>query len=217
MNVLFVGNSYTFYNEMPSMFEQLARTNGKDVSVFSITKGGRKLISYKNSEDPITIKLDEILKDHEFEFCFIQEQSVLPVIDIDCFLDGVSCVLNKVKDRSDHVVMYATWGRKAGSKTLDEHSLTTESMTALLSCAYQKASELYGALLSPVGDNFLKVTRSHPEINLHNADLSHPSYQGSCLAALTHFRTVFGEFPANVESLDLTFEELSAFREAVCE
>ena len=34
-----------------------------------------------------------------------------------------------------------------------------------------------------------------PEIGLYDPDKSHPSYAGSCVAALCHYKTVFGEMP----------------------
>lgn len=48
-------------------------------------------------------------------------------------------------------------------------------------------------------------------------DLSHPSYLGSCLAALTHFFTLFGKFPDYTDTLKLPTEVISLFRLAICE
>ena len=42
MNILFIGNSYTYYNNMPKMLEALAKENGKKLCVNAVTKGGRK-------------------------------------------------------------------------------------------------------------------------------------------------------------------------------
>lgn len=215
MNVLLIGNSYTYYNEMPALFEALCRTNGRDTTVSAVTKGGRKLIAYKDREDPITIQLEEAIRDQVFDVCFLQEQSVLPAIDFDTFFEGANFVFQKVKNHAKSFVMYATWGRKEGSETLEKYKWSTESMTRFLSEAYQKVAEHIGARISPAGLNFLKVTKTHPEINLHNADLSHPSYYGSCLSALTHYHTLFGEFPKNTECLELPAEVLEAFLDAV--
>jgi len=216
MNVLFIGNSYTFYNDMPLMVEALARSNGKDVSVRSITKGSRKLESYADPSDPTTQALDDLLARQSFDACFIQEQSHTPVTNYDGFLRGLECVTGKLKGRAEHLILYATWGRNAGNKMLTDYGWTTEHMAGLLSEAYQKAASHFGADVSPVGSNFLHVTQNHPEIPMYAEDCTHPSYQGSCLAALTHYRTLFGEFPERTDALNLTEEELAAFRAAVC-
>ena len=51
MNILMIGNSYTYYNDMPKILESLAIENGKDVRVDSVTKGGRKLYANLLPED----------------------------------------------------------------------------------------------------------------------------------------------------------------------
>ncbi len=216
MNVLFIGNSYTFYNDMPTMFEQLSINNGKNITVHSVTQGGRKLLRYGDEKDPVTVTLDALLTEHKFDIGFIQEQSLLPAANFNEFISGLDCVISKLKDRVDDLILYATWGRKSGRAELKEHGWTTESMTQSISDAYQKAAALYGAQASPVGTNFLYITKQHPEINLYDEDGSHPSYQGSCLAALTHYHTVFGDFPKHTDTLTLSDAELSAFRAAIC-
>lgn len=46
MKILFIGNSYTYFYDMPKLFEGLARANGKNVQVYSVTEGVRKLYSF---------------------------------------------------------------------------------------------------------------------------------------------------------------------------
>jgi len=214
-NILFIGNSYTFYNNMPELFQKLALENSKIVSVQSVTKGGRKLISYKDGEDPITLQLNEALDGNTYDVCFIQEQSVLPASDFELFMEGVEFVVKMLENKANSLILYATWGRKEGSEKLKEFHWTSEQMTSLLSAAYQKAADKIGADISPVGIHFQFVTKNYPEIDLYNTDLSHPSYSGSCLAALTHYATVFGEFPEKTSVLSLSENEINAFRHAI--
>ncbi|MBR4867654.1 MAG: hypothetical protein IKU10_00730 [Clostridia bacterium] len=215
MNVLFIGNSYTYCNDMPKLFEQLANSNGKNITVHSVTEGGRRLRDYADDKDPITVMLDALLFEQKFDICFIQEQSILPAADFDRFIGGLDCVVKKLKNRAERLILYATWGRKDGSEILTEHNWTTESMNHILSDAYQRGSELYGTEVSGVGNSFLYVTQNYPEINLYHEDLSHPSYQGSCLAALTHYYVAFNEFPSQTDALSLSDAELSAFKSAI--
>ena len=188
MHVLFIGNSYTYYHDMPTLFEKLALDNQKEVTVHSVTAGGRKLTDYMDSTDETTMALE-----------------------------GLDYVVNKLKDRVDVLIMYATWGRKDGSEALFTHNWTPQSMTNLLADAYQAAAKQYHARVSPVGRCFLTIVQTHPEIDLYDPDKSHPSYQGSCLAALTHYYALWGSFPENTDSLTLTAEELIAFKAAVCQ
>ncbi|MBQ8696688.1 MAG: hypothetical protein IJ519_03110 [Clostridia bacterium] len=215
MKILFIGNSYTYFYDMPKLFEGLAQANGKSVKVHSVTEGGRKLYSFRDGSDAVTAELDALLGEHYFDVCVIQEFSTLPLTDYKAFISGVDCVSEKLQGRADRLVLYSTWGRKEGSPTLAEYGWTNESMTEGLRLAYESAAEKIGAQVSCVGLNFREVYTAHSDIELYDPDLTHPSYQGSCLVALTHYHTVFNEFPENTDSLTLSRDETEAFKEAI--
>ncbi len=58
IEVLFVGNSFTFYHDMPQMFHQLALAAGKDVNVDEFVQGGQTLQGFWN--DPKHGALDRV-------------------------------------------------------------------------------------------------------------------------------------------------------------
>ena len=87
-------------------------------------------------------------------------------------------------------------------------------MTCDLSASYARVAEAIGAEVSHVGLAFYALNKANPEINLHNADLTHPSREGSCLAAIVHYRAIFGELPEMTDSLELSAEAVTAFLEA---
>ncbi|MBR2311289.1 MAG: hypothetical protein IKA47_12285 [Oscillospiraceae bacterium] len=215
MNILFIGNSYTYYNDMPAIFQTLCRDNGLDVTATAVTKGGRKLLSYKDPNDATTVKLTEALKQH-YDVCMLQEQSILPITDFDSFMEGLQFVKDMVGNQADRFILYATWGRKPGSATLLEHGWDTESMTEMLAESYKKAADHFGAEISPVGELFLAVSQQLPELELYNPDMTHPSYAGSALSALTHYYTIFKAFPVNTGSLDLESAVIDTYRKVIC-
>jgi len=216
MNILMIGNSYTYVNALDQLLQELCRENGKQVNAWRVTKGGRRLEAYMDPEDETTQKLEAILQERRYDVCFLQEQSLTPILDYDAFLSGLTHVMRMVGKQEDRFLLYATWSRATGSTTLDAHSWTPEVMTHLLEDAYQKAGQQLEVPVSPVGTSFWKVVKAHPEIDLYDKDLTHPSYLGSCLAALTHYHTLFGHFPENASSLNLTADQLAIFRAAVC-
>jgi len=216
MNILFVGNSYTYVNDLEQLVQGLCRENGMDVHAYRVTKGGRKLISHMDCEDETTKKLEAALRERHYDVCFIQEQSLLPITDYDTFLAGVTHVMRMAKLQADKFLLYATWARKEGSPDLEVYGWTPESMTRLLQEAYEKAGKTLDIPVSPAGVSFWKAICAHPELELHHPDMTHPSYLGSCLAALTHYHTLFGKFPEHTDSLNLTAEQICIFREAVC-
>ena len=216
MNILFIGNSYTYFNDMDKLFEGICRENGHRVNAFRVTKGGRKMLSYLDPEDPVTQQLEAILRERHYDVCFLQEQSLLPARDYEAFRAGMTHVKRMVGSQADRFILYATWARKAGSPDLAENGWTPEQMTDLLYEAYCRLGRELDMAVSPAGLSFWRIACSHPELELHRPDMSHPTHLGSALAALTHYHTLFGEFPAQADSLGLNEQQLAAFRTAVC-
>ena len=208
MNILFVGNSYTYFFDLPSLFADLCRANGHDVRVDSVTAGGRELhecltefYSDLNVGDPLGKKISELLEEVEYDVLILQEQSCLPYHNPELFFAGavgLSTIIGAWR-----TILYATWGRMDGSEDLDYFGWTRLSMTKGLYDSYCHAAQLVHGEVSPVGLCFAKAVETTPEIDLYDPDKSHPSYAGSCVAALCHYKTVFGEMPHDLSVLKL--------------
>ena len=212
MKALFIGNSYTYFNDLPALFKALAEENGKELAVDSVTKGGWKLHQYLDVENEYSEKLRSLLESEHFDVAFLQEQSVLPIIDFDAFESGVTRLTECLKSHVDRIILYETWGRKEGSQKLIEQNWTRSGMTDALSAAYHRVGDALGHKVSPVGEAFLALNTENPDIELFNPDRTHPSYTGSCLAAAVHYKTLFGEKPEHLESLSLSSDVLEAVK-----
>ena len=213
MKILFIGNSYTYFNDMPTLFSRLCGCNGKQAQVFSVTKGGRKLHENLDSADQITRELEAVVQQNHIDVFILQEHSTLPLLDFDRFSANITGLMKKLG--AARYVLYQTWGRKAGSSFLTEQKLTTRTMAVKLQQAYAKVADAVGANCAPVGRCFLAISESHPEIDLYDPDLTHPSYAGSCLSAMTHYRTVFGEIPTDLSCFDLPKEIKQIFSQVL--
>lgn len=216
MNVLFIGNSYTSRNDLEKLFEALCRENGIQVQAFRVSEGGRRMIRYTCDTDPVTQLLRQTLQARHYDAVFLQEQSLQPLLDFDAFAAGMQYVADLVKPHSSKLIAYATWARKAGSPDLALHGWTPETMTADLDAAYRTVAQTVGAAVSSVGLSFRAAMELDPQLELYDPDLYHPSYLGSCLAALTHYHTLFGAFPGNIRSLCLDEPVRAVFEAAVC-
>lgn len=213
MKILFVGNSYTYYNDMPAIFAELARENGHDISVDSVTKGGRKLYENLVEGDEYHEKIVSLCKKNQYDVLILQEQSYFALVDYEKFLEGLQGLTELVKAR--RVILYATWGRKSGCPLLEELGISSAEMTDRLADVYGRAAVELGAEISSVGKAFLAVTEADPLLDLYMPDLSHPSRTGSALAALVHYVTVFGEFPKASTSTGLLSETLDLLLSAI--
>lgn len=213
MKILFVGNSYTYFNDMPSIFSELLAENGKTAQVDSVTKGGRKLFENLDAEDENHQKIAKLVNENEYDVLFLQEHSQLPALDEAKFFEGVKGVMELVKAKK--TVLYATWGRKEGSDVLAERGWTSKDMSKIISSAYVRAAERFGTEMSRVGDCFLYLTENAPSLEIYQEDKSHPSYIGSCVAALMHYKTLFLELPGSFSAFKISSDELEIIKTAV--
>ncbi len=182
LSVLFVGNSYTYFNDMPyNAFTEAARLDDYDIEVTEITCGGYRLCQFANPEDAEGKRLREAIQGKRYDCAVLQEQSTTPIKDEALFLAGVSSLKELIS--ADRFVLYATWGRNDGSEDLVYLGLTREGMTDKLSAAYNKAGRLYDMKVAEVGKAFLAYSVDYNKDELYDPDGSHPSAKGSEIAA----------------------------------
>ena len=206
--ILFVGNSYTYFHSMPSTFAAIAAAEGYDWTVESVTKGGWSFAQYA---DPANVMHSPLIRKliRPWDAIFLQEQSYRPISDRENFLGGARDVCALMKNKPARLFFYATWGRKDGCPLLDELQMTRLSMTDALHEAYAEAAAQNGGILSDVGNAFAYTVDHYPQIDLYSPDLSHPSDQGSYLAALIHYASFTGSLPDAVRHVpaNVTAEE----------
>ena len=203
MKVLFIGNSYTYYNEMPKLLEAIANGNGESLETHQVTKGGWYLHKYLDEQNKFQDKLMGLIRENHYDACFLQEQSMCPYLDYARFADGANRLMQLMKGVADEFILYQTWARKEGSPSLEQHNLTAEEFGEGIVLAYEKFGQEAGLRVSPVGRMFAAFRKINDETDLYNEDKSHPSYAGSCLAALQHYKTLFGQVPADTSMLEL--------------
>lgn len=196
--VLFIGNSYTYFNDMPEMLKKLAAgAAGSEklaIATKSFTPGGCTL--RRHSENPELIKA---LAEGKWDYVIIQEQSAAParhsaVVARDTYpyaryLDSLAVAANPdVK-----VIFYMTWGHKDGCQTPHPgYPLisTYAGMQQRLADSYLEMAYDNDARCAPVGLAWQRVRSERPTLPLYRRDRSHPSRTGSYLAANVLYATM---------------------------
>ena len=194
MRVLFIGNSYTYYNEMPTaLFAPFAAAAGFPVEVTAVTKGGWTLEKMADPADEHGARAAEALKE-PYDYVVLQEQSLRPILEPERFYGAVRKLAAAVREKGGKPILYATWGRKPGHEKLEELGLTNETMTLALSAAYRRIGEELEIPVAYVGQAFYEAKGE-----LYDPDGSHPSLAGSYLAAATLCAKMFWIDPEGVE------------------
>ncbi len=191
-SVLFIGNSYTYYNDMPeTIFKSICDAAGYNVKVDSVTSGGYYLHQFASSTDQKGIIVKDKLSANEYDFIVLQEQSGNPAYNPEAFFDGARALVRKIKRYTDaRIVFYETWGYKTGYHLLPTHGGDTATMEMKNRAAYTAIAKSVGADVALVGVAFKDVFENS-DVEVYDTDHSHPSKNGSVLAACTIFSTIF--------------------------
>lgn len=195
ISVLFIGNSYTYVNDLPTMFTNLTNSLSDIVTVDSKTNGGYTF--QQHLADPVT---HTKIKSKKWDFVVLQGQSQEPSFPTD---QVNSQTLPPAVSLADSVyanwycsqaMYFMTWGRQNGDPQWDSIS-TFDGMNVRLRNAYKRIADSAEASVSPVGIAWKYVRDTYPTINLYNADGSHPSVEGTYLAACTFYASLFRKTP----------------------
>lgn len=196
---LFLGNSYTQYNNLPNMIAQAAASVGDELIFDSNTPGGQTLQGHYNN----STSMSKIAQGN-WDFVVLQEQSQYPSFPEGQVQNSVypyAALLDQAINQHNpcaETVFYMTWGRKNG----DQGNCpgwppvcTYEGMDDLIRQRYQTMADINDAIVSPVGAVWRYIRQNHPDIELYVSDESHPSLAGSYAAACTFFTVLFRKDP----------------------
>ena len=223
-SILFIGNSYTYFNDMPTaIFEKMAESAGYTVDVTAITKGAWTLEKFADPTDTYGKEVDKALKGtKKYDFVILQEQSARPAYSASAtykakFYSAVRNLAKRIRETGATPILYSTWGRQSGSSTLTNNGWTNESMTWKLAAAYQAIGDELNISVAHVGLAFYDVYTNKSYIPLYNSDKSHPSSYGSYLAAATLFAKIFNADPTTIDADSNKKALLNAAKKAVFE
>lgn len=194
-HVLFLGNSYTYVNNLPQLIADIALSNGDTLIFDSNTPGGYTF--QLHSTDATSLSK---IAQGGWDFVVLQEQSQLPSFDptqvaIDClpFATYLDSLINGA-DSCTETLFYMTWGRKNGDASNCASYppvCTYAGMQERLRESYLLMSQLNHATVAPVGTVWREVRNTNPAFDLYQADESHPSIYGSYLAACVFYEMIF--------------------------
>ena len=220
LRVLFVGNSYTYVNDLPGMLARIAATagTGPSITTDAVVEGGATLETHWE-EGNAQKKIAEKTWTH----VVLQGQSVEPLP-----LPGPASTFPMyAKDFGDLIVAsgarpvyFATWARAAGDPIYSPipygDFASPAQMQDELTAAYAlAAAQEPNSVLACVGEAFKRAIANAPSIVLQQTDLSHPSVAGTYLAASTFYVALTGRpVPAKSEVPDgVSAEDAATLRD----
>ena len=191
ISVLFIGNSYMSVNNLPQMVQDLTLSLGDHMLMDNKMNGGFTFQSH--ATDPMTY---DKIHAKPWDFVVLQGQSQEPSFPYNQVNQQTLPFAKQLSDSvyasnaCSQVNYYMTWGRQVGDPQWDSIN-TFDKMNERLRNAYLRIADSTHASVSPVGVAWKFVRDHYPAINLYAGDGSHPSLEGSYLAACTFYSSLF--------------------------
>ena len=198
---LFLGNSYTNYNNLPQLTSSIAESAGDTLITSANTPGGFTFEGHLTNATSLSL-----IQQGNWDFVVLQQQSQMPAfpleqVEFETF--PFATQLNEsilTHNPCAETVFYMTWGRENGDQQNCANwppVCTYEGMDDLLRERYTMMAEMNEGIVSPVGAVWRYLRENHPDIDLFSSDGSHPSPAGSYVAAVCFYTSLFRKSPLN--------------------
>jgi len=219
LEVLFIGNSYTAFNNLPAMLEELAGTSdGRTIRAVRHTFGGCTLKRHVEEKDAIGR-----IRSGDWDVVVLQEQSLMPVVGRPLMHEYARRLHAEIERLGARTVFYLTWARREipamqdgadpnesveyaramyrishAAKHVDFDTWRQQHQRGLaggLSGAYFDIAAELKADVAPVGVAWRMTREAHPQLTLHASDGSHPTPAGTYLTACVFYGVLLGKSP----------------------
>ena len=180
MNILFIGNSMTYYNTLCSVVEGLANHYGHKVKCTAATNGGYTLIRNAKADNVITA-----IQKGGYDKVIIQD--IVGSFDADNHMEGVQTITKMIKQYSPDAKIYSyePWPTK-------DSILGENSKLPYFTYYYIKAAKKYCNGVAPAGEAFYDMYKTEGK-DYYCTDGKHPMPLGTFVSATSVFYTIFPE------------------------
>jgi hypothetical protein len=197
--VLFIGNSYTYVNNLPDLVKQIALSFGDSLIYDSSTPGGATFNTHTNNTQTLA-KINQQQWDYVVLQAQSQEPSFSPGQVANDTYPYAEILVDSIHANSSctEPLFFMTWGRKYGDQQncqVYPPICTYLGMQQRLRESYLEMAFNDSASCAPVGMAWKSSIAIDSTLNLYSPDNSHPSIYGSYLAACTFYAGIFKKSP----------------------
>lgn len=166
LNLLFIGNSHTYYNDMPLLVKRRAEDEGYSCHVTMLAHPGWFLEQHANDPEARFNILHG-----GYDYVILQEHAH-PFGPEEGFLTAARSLNAWIREAGAVPVIYETWAKR------DEPHIQSH-----MNEVHKRVAAEIGALLAPVGEDWWAYKKSWPDLELYDEDGAHASHAGSDFAA----------------------------------
>jgi hypothetical protein len=195
--VLFIGNSYTHYNNMPKLLQEMANSKGLNADIHMDAKSNHTFEMHAKRPE-----LYQSIKKYKWDFVIIQGFSRELAQDTS-IIDSLSLpflkqILDSVyaNNSCTNVFLYQTWAYQNGFQDDSlQISWDYQTMSDRIHYGYNYVADRLNLAIVPVGRAWEAVRTNYPEIKLYQEDQQHPTLTGSYLTASCFYAALFKTNP----------------------
>lgn len=191
VSILFLGNSYTYVNDLPGVVAAMGKAGKPKLKTQSYTAGGAALIQFW--EEPEHARARELVKQGGFDYVVLQDQSVTPCTSPQWTLKFGGKWAHLAHYGKSKPVFFLTWAHRTPDGSAFDAAMQDE-----LTAVYRRVAQENDALLAPVGEAWRRWHQLHPTESLHAEDGSHPNALGTYLAGCVFYAVLTKKSPVGL-------------------
>lgn len=174
-NLLFVGNSLTYYNDLPNLVKEIAATRDILINTEMLAKGNYAIVDHWADG-----QVQTLIRSKKYDYVIIQQGPSSQADGYDMLVNGGKQYADLCKANEVKLAYYMVWPSRRYYHTFNG-----------VINNYTAAAEANDAILCPVG----KVWKEHfdktDDFSYYGPDQFHPSIQGSKVAARVIVSSLF--------------------------
>lgn len=180
INVLFIGNSLTYYNDLPKMVAALAKADKQRPLHYERETPGGCTFEKHWKDGKALAKIQS----RKWDYVVLQDNSQGPLTKRASMFDHAKKFDSEIKKQGAKTLLYMTWALQ--NKPEDQ---------ATISKAYLDLGAELKCQIAPVGNAWETALKGGKKPALHTADKKHPTATGTYLAACVIYAAIYGRSP----------------------
>lgn len=173
--ILFVGNSLTYFNDMPKMVEKLALSFGDTIRTATLALPNYALVDHLADG-----QIQNIIPNYKFKFVVVQQGPSSQAEGRQLLLEAAPILKKLCEDHGAKLAFFMVWPAHANFWTFDGVIKN-----------YTDAAIISNSILCPVGKVWKEYIDTTGDLSYYGSDLFHPSAKGSQIAAEIIYKSLY--------------------------
>lgn len=175
--VLFIGNSLTYFNDLPGTVAQLAASVNQTIEVGSVARPNFALIDHLEGKSNAI----EVIQGADWDYVVLQQGPSSLGLSRDTLVLATRLLDPYIRAAGGRSALLMVWPESARFEFFDD-----------VHASYQLAAQEVAGLFLPAGEAWLGAWAVDPQLQLYSPDGYHPSELGTYLTALVVLEGITG-------------------------